>query len=202
LEEKTCQSFLSRLPAERRQHSLRVAEVAVKLADRYGADPDKARLAGLFHDYARDLPEDLLLRLAQEAGLMVGEIEKCHPVLLHGRVGAFLLRKELGLEDPEVLQAIARHSTGATSMGLLDKIIYLADLIEPGRNFPGVEELRSLAFEDLDAALLKALDSAIIYIIEKGWPLHPDTVYARNELILKKGGGNHSGAFPGGRVGG
>lgn len=174
-----------KLSPQRLRHSQGVAAYAAKLAAKYGATRDKAKLAGLMHDYARDLPEKELLARGEEAGLISHEIEKRFPVLLHAPVGAWLLRTELGLVDEEILQAISRHTVGAADMSLLDKIIYLADALEPGRQYPGVEDLRRLAEEDLDQGLLKALESSILYVLKKGQPLHPATVEARNYLLLK-----------------
>ncbi|MGB9661530.1 MAG: bis(5'-nucleosyl)-tetraphosphatase (symmetrical) YqeK [Moorellaceae bacterium] len=178
----------SRLTPRRWRHSQGVATYAVKLALRYGVSPDKAELAGWMHDYARDLPEQELLALGEKAGLIGQEIEKRFPVLLHAPVGAWLLRTELGLEDEEILQAISRHTVGSPAMSPLDKIVYLADALEPGRQYPGVEELRRLVEADLDGGLLKALESSIYYVLEKGHPLHPATVEARNYLLLKEEG--------------
>jgi len=169
----------------RYRHSQGVASYAAELALKYKGDISKARLAGLLHDYARDLPEEKLLTLAEEAGLISCEVERRLPVLLHGPVGAYLIQRELGLNDKEILQAISRHTVGSPDMTLLDKIIYLADALEPGRLYPGVDVLRRLAEEDLDKALLKALESSISYVLAKGQLLHPATVEARNYLLLK-----------------
>lgn len=168
----------------RYRHSQGVASYAAELALKYKGEISKARLAGLLHDYARDLPEEKLLTLAEEAGLISCEVERRLPVLLHGPVGAYLIQKELGLNDKEILQAISRHTVGSPDMTLLDKIIYLADALEPGRLYPGVDVLRRLAEEDLDKALLKALESSISYVLAKGQLLHPATVEARNYLLL------------------
>lgn len=175
----------SRLSPRRLRHSQGVAAYAERLAAKYGVAQDKAKLAGLMHDYARDLPEQELLARGGEAGLISHEVEKKFPVLLHAPVGAWLLRTELGLEDEEILQAISRHTVGAPAMSPLDKIIYLADALEPGRQYPGVEELRRLAEEDLDQGLLKVLEGSILYVLKKRQPLHPATVEARNYLLLK-----------------
>lgn len=178
-----------KLSPPRYRHSQGVASYAAELALKYRGEVGKAKLAGLLHDYARDLPDEELLTLAGKAGLITCEVERRLPVLLHGPVGAYLIQRELGLDDKEILQAISRHTVGSADMTLLDKIIYLADALEPGRRYPGVELLRRLAEEDLDKALLKALESSISYVLEKGQLLHPATVEARNYLLLK---GNNS----------
>ncbi|BCV20491.1 bis(5'-nucleosyl)-tetraphosphatase (symmetrical) YqeK [Moorella sp. Hama-1] len=174
----------ARLPEKRYRHSLGVAATAAQLASKNKVDPEQARLAGLLHDYARDLPGPELLALATGAGLVTCELERRLPVLLHGPVGALLIKQGLGLADRAILQAIARHTVGSVAMTTLDKIIYLADAIEPERRFPGVEELRRLAGTDLQAALLKAFESSIFYLLGKGQPLHPATIEARNYILL------------------
>ncbi|MCG0277581.1 MAG: bis(5'-nucleosyl)-tetraphosphatase (symmetrical) YqeK [Thermanaeromonas sp.] len=170
----------------RYRHSRGVASYAAQLALKYNIEVNKARLAGLLHDYARDLPEGELLTLAEEAGLISCEVERKLPLLLHGPVGAYLVQKDLNVNDGEILQAISRHTVGAPDMTLLDKIIYLADALEPGRVYPGVDVLRRLAEEDLDKALLKALESSISYVLARGQLLHPATVEARNCLLMKR----------------
>jgi len=164
-------------------HCKAVAEEAAVLAQKYGADIAKARLAGLLHDYARDVPEKELLRLAKNNDLVTHRVEEIYPVLLHGPVGALLVKRDLGVNDAAVLKAISHHTTGAPGMALLEKIIYLADFIEPSRNFPGVENIRKLAEVNLDAAILEAMNSSLRYCIIKGSMIHPVTVEARNELI-------------------
>ncbi|HHV07392.1 MAG TPA: HD domain-containing protein [Firmicutes bacterium] len=172
------------LPLHRYQHSLEVAEVAVKLAQCHGGKVKKAYLAGLLHDCAKGLEEDLLLQTALAFGIVRNDTEKACPDLLHGPVGALLAWKEYGVDDPEILTAIAVHTLGSEEMGLLAKIIYLADYIEPGRRFPGVDDLRALAYEDLNRAVLQAMDNTILYLLRQGLLLHPQTMKARNSLLL------------------
>lgn len=185
---KYLQLLAERMPAGRYRHSLGVADTAAELAVRYGVDPEQARLAGLLHDYARDLPAEELLKISTSADLISCELERQVPVLLHGQVGAYLVQEELGITDKAVCQAISRHTVGAPNMTVLDKIIYLADTIEPGRNFDGIQKIRSLAATDLDSALLEALKASIIYVLKKGQLLHPATVEARNNILLDRGG--------------
>ena len=126
-----------------------------------------------------------LIHISNDLEIRVGAIERKLPVLLHAYVGAMIIEKTYGIFDVEIQQAIRNHTTGGKSMGLLDKIIYLADVIEPSRNFSGVEKLRELAKQDLDVAVLAALDQSIIHIIMQKGLVHPDTIFARNELLLK-----------------
>ncbi len=174
------------LSRQRYLHSLGVAETAKKLAQLYGGDANKAYLAGLLHDCAKGLSNHHLLQTAIAFGIVRNDdTEEVCPDLLHGSVGSVLARKEYGVDDEEILTAIAVHTLGAEEMGLLAKIIYLADFIEPGRDFPGAEKLRILAHQDLDHAVLGAMDNTILYVLQQGLPLHLQTVRARNSLLLK-----------------
>ena len=163
-----------RLSGERYDHTLRVAGTAVGLARAHGLDPDRARLAALLHDAAREIgqPEELL-KLAWEWNLPVGEPERRDPKLLHGPVAAELARRELGVEDAEVLDAVRAHTVGRPEMGGLALVLYVADKIEPARDYPSVERLRRLSREDLREAAAEALRRAIAHNEERGRPAHP-----------------------------
>ncbi|HHY60774.1 MAG TPA: HD domain-containing protein, partial [Clostridia bacterium] len=141
-------------------------------------------LAGLLHDYARDLPDAELLELAKKAGLPPDPMKDAIPELWHGSVGAFLVEKELGLKHPALLQAIRDHILGSTAMTGLDKVVFLADMIEPHRDFPGVEVLREKAYRDLDEAMLAAFDQSIQYLLRKRSLIHPLMIDARNRLLM------------------
>ena len=135
------------LSEKRYAHSLSVADTAAKLAIINDADAEKAYLAGLMHDYAKDIPEDKLLAIAQEQGIIKDEAEILAPYILHGPVGAYLLRERKIITDEEILQAIALHTTGAAEMTLLDNIIYMADYIEPGRKHGNVDNIRTITYK-------------------------------------------------------
>jgi predicted HD superfamily hydrolase involved in NAD metabolism len=186
--EQYCQKIEERLSSDRFAHSLRVVEKALDLAkqSRCTLDLEKLRLAALWHDYAKDMPPQELLSIALEHGLVTTEAEKVQPDLLHGAVGAFLCRRDFGLTaaDEEILHAIRYHTTGCEKMSLLDKIVYLADLLEPGRTFAGVDEIRRICQDDLDAGLLFAFDNTIEYVLAKKLLIHPLTVQARNWHLL------------------
>lgn len=173
----------SMISPERYTHSLGVAAVAGKLAAQHGADREKAELAGLLHDCGKSPSNNTLLNRVLEFGIVRDEIEKVAIGLLHGPVSAELARREFGVEDEEILLAIRYHTTGRVWMSLLEKIIYLADYVEPERCYPGADELRELAFTDLTAALVRSMDIALIHVIERGLPIHPRTVSARNWLL-------------------
>jgi len=142
---------------DRYAHSLRVAETGSALARRHGLDADKARLAGLLHDLARLYAPARLIAECEARGMTIESFERAHPTLLHARLGAAIARERFGVEDPEVLSAIAKHTTGAGEMSPLDCVVYLADSLEPGRKFAERENLLQLALRDLDAAMREVL---------------------------------------------
>ena len=168
-----------RISGARLQHVYGVVEASRALSARFGAPAEKAEVAALMHDYCKWMPAQDLLAIARRDGLMVDPAEESHPHLLHGPVAAAVLRGEGLVTDPEILDAIRWHTTGRPGMSLLERVIWLADYIEPGRDFPGVEPVRQLAETDLDGALLLALDQTIAYVKAQGWPLHAYSVKAR-----------------------
>jgi predicted HD superfamily hydrolase involved in NAD metabolism len=181
----TLQNKLKQALSEMRyRHSLGVQQTAVELALRFGVDAQKAAMAGLLHDCAREIPNDRLLKRAKEFGIVFGSLEQCSTVLLHAAVGAYVAGVEYGVLDEEIHSAIALHTTGGPNMSKLDKIIFLADFIEPNREYPGVEALRKLADIDLDRAVLAAFDQTLHYLVEKKMVIHPASVAGRNELLL------------------
>ena len=173
------------LSAKRLEHSKQVADTAAEIAKCHGVDVSKAELAGLLHDCARELSFKEMFAAARQAEIKWGEEEEAEPVLLHAAVSAEWARERYDVKDEDVLQAISLHTTGGTKMTRLDKIVYLADLLEPGRDFKGVDALRRLVRTDLDAALLRAFDGSMLHILSCGALLHPATVKARNELLLQ-----------------
>lgn len=182
--EKLMEATRRQMPSSRWEHTLRVKETAVELAERTGADPEKAEIAAILHDYCTYWPEEkqrewiLRHRLPQD-------LLQFHKELWHAPVGAEAVREELGVDDEEVLNAIRSHTTGRPGMSLLEKVVFLADYIEPGRSFPGLDEVRRLAREDLDRAVLKALDNTILYLVERGLKVYPLTILTRNDLLDK-----------------
>lgn len=178
-------SLQQKLTPKRYKHSLGVSETAGMLAERFGAAADQARLAGLLHDCARDFSDEELLQAALRLGFDVTVLERHMPVLLHAPLGAVIAQKQYQVSDAAVCQAICLHTTGGPGMTMLDKILYLADVIEPGRNFSGVDTLRQMAEQDLEKAVLAALDQSILYMVHKAGAIHPDTILARNEILLR-----------------
>lgn len=167
----------------RYDHSIGVMETAVRLAEAYDADVEKAEIAGLLHDCAKSMTVEQMIKLAEENGVHLSKSTLEHPGTMHAPVGAILAEKDFGVHDKEILSAIAAHTTGNTHMSKLDKIIFLADYIEPGRTQPGVEEVRDLAKHNLDAAVLKTFDNTIKHLIATDKPINTHSIKARNELI-------------------
>lgn len=164
-------------------HTLGVAETAVLLAERFGADVEKAELAAIFHDYAKFRPKEEMKQIIMNQS-MAKDLLNFHSELWHAPVGAYLVEQEAGITDREILAAIAYHTTGRVGMTLLEKVVYLADYIEPGRSFSGVDEVRETAKESLDLAMIQAIRNTIIFLMNKKQAIYPDTFRTYNDLIL------------------
>ena len=176
----------SRLKPSRFRHSLGVADTAAFLADRFGVDVEQARLAGLLHDCAREFPNDAMIAEAERRHIAYGPVERAMPLLLHAYLGAARVRECYDVEDDAICQALYRHTVGGSQMTRLDKIVWFADMIEPNREYPEVELLRKLSRKaSLDEMLLVGLTESIKFVCQKGTMLHPSTIAARNELLLK-----------------
>ncbi|MCX6362884.1 MAG: bis(5'-nucleosyl)-tetraphosphatase (symmetrical) YqeK [Actinobacteria bacterium] len=170
-----------RLSEKRREHSQRVAAKAAELARRFGAVAEAAEIAGLLHDYCRDLSDAETLAAAARFGLEVGAVEMRRPKkLLHGRVAAAELAAA-GL-DADIAAAIARHTTGGPGMTVLEKCLYVADFCEPGREFPGLEEVRVLALTSLDAAVAVAARTSLLDLVGRGRGVVPGALALYNEM--------------------
>lgn len=179
------------LTAERYEHSLGVAGSAKQLAERYGENEAEAVVAGLLHDCAKDIDSREILSQCRKFGIEADEISLTTPRLLHGLLGSEYARNIYGIDNERILNAIRTHTTGSENMDLLQKIIFIADFIEPGRKFGNVGDLRRLAFENLDKAVLMGLDLTIESVIRKGRLLHFDTVKARNYILAAQMSGKH-----------
>ena len=169
---------------ERFEHSLRVAETAEYMCSLYGADKDKGYLAGLSHDICKDLPDSEQIKLASSDGLPVSDTERRKPSLLHGRAAAVKLRKDFGVGDADILQAVARHTLGGSDMCPLAKIVYVADKIEPGRPQSTEEYRKRLFAMSLDALVLAVLDENIKYLIANGKEPASESYAFRKSLSL------------------
>ncbi|MBM6619226.1 bis(5'-nucleosyl)-tetraphosphatase (symmetrical) YqeK [Bacillus suaedaesalsae] len=174
-------------------HTIGVMETAIILARRYGEDERKAETAAIFHDYAKfrkkQEMKNIIIRENMASDLLLFDTE-----LWHAPVGAYLVEHEVGIKDLDILNAIKYHTSGRVTMTLLEKIIYLADYIEPGRHFPGVDEVRDVAESDLDLAVIMALRNTISFLMIKKQPIYPDTFLTYNDMVKQyrqeKGGKN------------
>ncbi len=181
------QTRLNSLPDGLQAHIYRVRDVAQELAARHGIDPDRAELGALAHDVCRAVPGDDLLKMSANLGVPVTDVDRDFPLLLHGPVGAALLRKEDDLTDLALYEAVRWHSTAHASLDDLGKLIFLADKLEPQKAavYSYQARLHEMALESLDLALLEFLTREMAARIEKGETVHPASVDARNSLVLK-----------------
>lgn len=174
----------ARLKPKRISHVRGVVETADWMAQLYVPHQRmQARLAAWIHDAAKKLPDEELMRLAELHHLPISEGEMMVPMLLHGAVGYVLAAAEFGLDDPQVQTACAYHTTGDPTMNTLDMIVYVADLIEPTRDFPGVDALRRAAQVSLEGVTLMATDFTLRYLIERGKYIDPRPVHLHNRLV-------------------
>lgn len=161
-------------------HTRGVVATAVELAARFGEDVHKARIAAWVHDIAREWPFEKQLQFAE--GIEIPSGFALIPALLHGPIAASLAPEWFGVEDEDILNAVRFHTTGRVGMSKLEMILCLADGIEPGRQYPGVEQIREIAKTDLVLALAQSFDSTITYLLQTHQPIFPLTVMARNEF--------------------
>lgn len=164
-------------------HTLGVVKEAKKLAKINGVSEEKAEMAALCHDIAKNIPKTKMIELMEENNIILNEDEKNSPSIWHSILGPVVAKKELGIEDEEILGAIRWHTTGKENMTKLEKIIYIADMIEPSRDFEGVNELRKVTLENLNKGVLMGITQTINFLIKKGSLIDLNTIKARNSLI-------------------
>jgi len=176
------------LSGKRFQHTLGVAYTAAAMAMKYEVDVKKALIAGLLHDCAKCMSDEKLLKLSEKENIEVTEVERRNPYLLHAKVGAMLATKEYGIDDKEILDAITYHTTGRPGMTDLEKIVFVADYVEPGRDkAPNLAKVRKLAFEDLDETVRKILKDTLKYLEEeKGSDFEIDPMTAKTYEYYQK----------------
>ncbi|ETT82381.1 bis(5'-nucleosyl)-tetraphosphatase (symmetrical) YqeK [Viridibacillus sp. FSL R5-0477] len=176
-----------RMPEKRYIHTIGVTETAITLAERFGSDPRKAETAAILHDsckYAdRDWMKSKIIDKEMDPTLL-----KYHHELWHAPMGAYVAKKEFNIDDQDILNAICYHTTGRKGMSDLEKIVYIADMIEPNRRYPGVEDLRAAAKdEDLNEVMIACIRHSIMFLINKNQPVFPDSFKCYNDLMLKRG---------------
>ena len=164
-------------------HSLGVAKKAIELAKIYGVQEEIAKKVGIAHDIAKEMTDEEMIEYAKANNIRIDEIETVKPSLLHGKIGADIAAKKFGFTQ-DMINAIKWHTTGRENMSILEKIIFMADMIEEGRNFPGVDYLRELSFnKQLDKALITSFNNTIKFVIDNDQLIHPRSVKARNYLM-------------------
>ncbi|MGN0168800.1 MAG: bis(5'-nucleosyl)-tetraphosphatase (symmetrical) YqeK [Acetatifactor sp.] len=162
--------------SRRYEHTLGVAYTATALAMRYNAPLKEAQMAGMLHDCAKCLSDEKRLSICEKHRISVTEVERRNPFLLHAKVGAYLAEKKYGVRNQDVLNAIRYHTTGRENMSLLEKIVFVADYIEPGRKqAPNLQEIRQLAFMDIDRAMLRILEDTVHYLNGGSGEIDPAT---------------------------
>ncbi len=184
--EQALEIVKEQISGKRYIHTLGVMESAIELAKQYGVDEKKAEIAAIFHDYAKFRTKTEMKDIIDTHGIPADLLEY-NAELWHAPVGAVLVEKVVGISDNEILDAIRYHTSGRAGMTKLDKVIYLADYIEPNRDFPGVEEVRELARKSLELALIKALQNTISFLLNRNQAVYPETINFYNDLIMKQG---------------
>ena len=181
-EQKARRLAKKRLSAKRYQHTLNVRRMAVKLAKRWGADPEKAALAALLHDTAKERPREEMLQILNDNAIMAENAQNRPSPVWHGICAAILAQTQWGVEDEEVLSAIRCHTTGKPGMSLLDEIVFLADMTSAERDYPEVDYLRKLEKKDIHQAMREALEMNLHWLEESGKPVDEETRAALEDL--------------------
>lgn len=177
----------STLDKNRYDHTIAVSYTAICLAMKYEVSLDKAELAGLLHDCAKCIPDDKKLKQCIKHNISITEIEKKQPYLLHTKLGAFIAMKKYGIDDKEIINAILKHTTGSPDMTMLEKIIFVADYIEPNRDkASNLAEIRKVAFEDIDQAVYMIMRDTIAYLETRNIVIDPQTIKAYEFYKLYK----------------
>lgn len=190
-EQKARRLAKKRLSAKRYQHTLNVRRMAVKLAKRWGADPEKAALAALLHDTAKELPREEMLQILNDNAIMAENAQNRPSPVWHGICAAILAQTQWGVEDEEVLSAIRCHTTGKPGMGLLDEIVFLADMTSAERDYPEVDYLRKLEKKDIHQAMREALEMNLHWLEESGRPVDEETRAALEDLRQRERNAAH-----------
>lgn len=186
--EELLRAALLKVPAGLAEHVVRVLDEALRLAEIHGVDKQDVRIAALGHDLLRGLNNERLLGIAADQAFAVDDVDRMEPILLHGPLAVPILREQYNVLDADILGAAAYHTTGHPGMTRLQKLIFLADKIEPEKRArdAAIDRVAELAETDLDAAMLVYLNHHIEVALEVGWPLHRHTIAARNELLARK----------------
>jgi predicted HD superfamily hydrolase involved in NAD metabolism len=184
--EEALRAVFKRLGPTSAEHCVAVAETAARLAKTYSVEESAARLAGLLHDWSRDEDRERLLDEAETGEGSITDVDRCVPYLLHARCGAMALLEAFPDLDPQIVNAVRHHTTGASRMSDLDRVVYIADMIEPRRGFRGVEELRRAVGEvDLAELYARSYAASLLHLINGRKHIHPDSVAAWNAIVAE-----------------
>lgn len=173
----------SRLKHSRYSHSVKVLDTAIELAKAHNLSEQDAAWASLLHDYAKNLSDEETYKYIKDHSIVIDGVIESRINLAHGLVGAEQAKNDFNINNEDILNAIRNHTFGRANMSDLEKVIYLADYIEPDRRFKGVDKIREVAYENLDKAMLMALEQTIDHILGTKRLLHPNTVLARNYFV-------------------
>ncbi|MFD1066317.1 bis(5'-nucleosyl)-tetraphosphatase (symmetrical) YqeK [Oceanobacillus locisalsi] len=182
-----------RLTGGRYEHTLRVTDTAIKLAENFGESVENAKIAALLHDYCKCDPLEDMKQTIESDSNLPDSLLSFHHELWHGPVASVRIEEKYGVTNQAVKDAIFFHTTGRANMTKLDKIIFLADYTEPGRNFPGVDEVRATAETDLTKACYQAARNTVRFLMEKNNTVYPDSFHAYNDLNQQVFGGIENG---------
>ncbi len=176
----------SRMKSARFRHSKNVSKEAVRLAKKYGADVEKAEIAGILHDATKETPDDEQLELIERAGIEITQLELSSRKLWHAISGAAFVKVELGINDDDILNSIRYHTTGRAGMSLLEKVIFIADFTSAERDYEGVDRMRKAAEKSLEDAMLEGISFTIADLAQRKLAIAPDTFMAYNEVAFLK----------------
>ena len=166
-------------------HTLGVVETAIKLSKMNNVDEEKAKIAALIHDMAKCMPKDKQFEILKNNGVKMDKYLLNSPQILHGAVGAILAKEIMGIEDIDILNAVKYNTTGKENMTTLEKIIYIADYVEPNRKYEGVDKIREVVFKDLDNGVFMGIENTMLHLLKERQLIHIDTINARNYLLLE-----------------
>lgn len=178
--------YLDSLSEYRRVHSLNVSAEAVRFAEKYGGDVEKARLAGLLHDVTKETENEKQLQIIENGGIILTELEKRSPKLWHAISGACFVRDVIGIDDPDIFNAIRYHTTARAGMSRLEKIIFLADFTSAERDYPDIDVIREHAEHSLEEGMLYGIKFTISRLVGRGNLVSPDALAAYNDILLSK----------------
>ena len=177
--QELCHKLKEHLKPFRYEHSVGVAYTAMAMAMRYDCDMDKAGVAGFLHDWAKQYDEAAIIKKCRKYEIPLTEDELLCPAVLHAKLGAFLAKKDFGIEDEEILDAIRYHTTGRPAMSMLEMILFVADYIEPNRDkAPNLPEIRALSFSNINQAAVRIMEDTIHYLTERNMPIYNMTLLA------------------------